>query len=202
LVFAGVARDWYFSGTLSVFPDELPKIQIREWKWHDEFRVLTYIPDSSFEFYGGDSVYKAAAVLPQIPFDVVGGAGLWIKGSLPNLTFHGWQPDIDKFFLNSTVVIRLVPHDAIGSTVRKALAFSRHVIYTYPLPFVLHVEWGNNDQLVQTIMHLYEQHTRRQLKPNFEGRDYALREWDGRHLTRKFATILRSLVSNHLSIES
>ena len=108
----------------------------------ETFRVLTYIPDARYQFYGGIEILEAARKLPSIAFDVVGGNGTWIPNSLPNLVFHGWQNDLTPFYQKSSVVVRLVQHDGMGATAVEALLFGRHVLYTYPLPHTIAITFG------------------------------------------------------------
>ncbi len=102
-----------------LFPGELPESDAESLRFTGGFRVLSYIPDKNPEFYGGHAIYQAANALPEVRFDIVGGAGNWVDKALPNMKFHGWQEDLRPFYLNAQVVARLVPHDAVGGTVRK-----------------------------------------------------------------------------------
>jgi len=143
-----------------------------------EFSVLTYIPDGRYRFYGGDCIYQAARRLPGIRFDVVGGVGAWIPEPLPNLKFHGWQRDIERFYRNTTVVMRLVEHDGTGLTAVEGLSFGRHVLYSFPLPHTLAVAWGDTDALVTKLSGMFHLHQRGSLRVNAAGRAYAEEHFD------------------------
>ncbi|OPY68140.1 MAG: hypothetical protein A4E63_02104 [Syntrophorhabdus sp. PtaU1.Bin050] len=182
------------SGSVCLFPDELPVTGSDDLCWPRDFGVLSYVPDPSYVFYGGESLLRAARVLPHMRFDIVGGTGKWVENPLPNVRFHGWQTNLLPFFMDSTVMVRLVPHDALGGMVRKALTLARHVIYSYSIPFTRHVDWQDEEALIQTLQELYEKHVKGQLAPNLEGREYALREWNGAVLTRNLTNTLMKLV--------
>lgn len=137
-----------------------------------EFSVLTYIPDARHQFYGGDSIYRAAQRLPNIRFDVVGGLGTWVQAPLPNLIFQGWQSDMEPFYRSSTVLVRLVQHDGTGLTAVEALSLGRHVIYSHPLPYTVRVSWGDSDALIEALTELWNLHKRGLLRPNTPGRAY------------------------------
>lgn len=181
----------------SVFPDGLSIASLLN---HEQlptrFSVMSYVPDKSYKSYGGEALYRAAKALPEISFDIVGGTGTWVEQPLPNLFFHGWQNDLLPFYLNASVVARIVAHDAIGGTVREALALGRHVIYTYALPYVNQVAWGNNAGLINILKELFDKHECGQLLPNQAGRKYALEEWNTAALTIKLANILLATIKS------
>lgn len=149
-----------------------------------QFAALTYIPDGRHAFYGSAAVYAAARALPEVLFHVVHGRGGWVPAALPNLHFHGWQPDMAPFYARSTVVLRLVAHDALGGTVREGLAYGRHVMYTYPLPHTCHVPFGDARALIAAIRRLYDRHRAGRLDLNLAGRAYALAAFDEARTTR------------------
>ena len=152
----------------------------------ETFRVLSYIPDSRYAFYGGNEIYEAARELPSVAFDVVGGSGAWIPKPLPNLTFHGWQKDLASFYESASVVVRLMQHDGMGATAVEALLFGRHVIYTYPLPHAIQLPFGDAGRLVETLDALNDDFDRGTLSLNTAGHDWAATAFDaaaeGRHL--------------------
>lgn len=156
----------------------------------ESFRVLTYIPDYRFRFYGGEALYEAARCLPHIPFEVVGGWGRWAKPPLSNLRFHGWASEMEPFYRNCPVLVRMVEHDSIGVTVKEALSFGRHVIYSYPVPHTEQVSFADGRQLTKLISDLELHHRNGLLKPNVNGWQYALQEFDEARDARALASIL------------
>ena len=161
------------------------------------FRVLTYIPDFRFRFYGGEAVYKAARCLPRVEFHVVGGAGRWVRPRLANLHFHGWQSDMAAFYRNSSVLLRIVEHDSVGVTVKEALSFGRHVIYNYPVPHTEQVGFEDVDGLVQRLDELEALHRCGRLKPNVAGWQYAIREFDEARDARTLVSFLQETVAEN-----
>jgi hypothetical protein len=143
-----------------------------------EFSVLTYIPDFRHRFYAGDCIYQAARRLPEIRFNVVGGLGTWVTEPLPNLVFHGWQSDMQRFHHNATVLVRLVEHDGTGLTAIEGLSAGRHVIYSHPLPHTIPVAWGDSDALVDALRDLFALHQRASLRLNTAGRAYIKEHFD------------------------
>ncbi|MFU2511052.1 hypothetical protein [Pseudoalteromonas sp. ASV78] len=113
----------------------------------EKFEVLTYIPDSNYSNYHGETVIQLAKALPDVAFKVMGGNGGWVKEHLKNLTFLGWVTDTTKLYAESIVVLRVVEHDAMGGTVREALANGCYVIYTFPHEHTINVRPDFQDVL-------------------------------------------------------
>lgn len=157
------------------------------------FRVLTYIPDYRYRFYGGEAIYEAAKCLPHVPFDVVGGRGGWVPHALANLHFHGWQNDLEPFYRNCCVVVRMVEHDSIGCTVLEGISFARHVLYSYSVPHTQLVRFGDIDTLIQRLGDLERLHRSGLLKINLAGWEYARREFDESRAARALASFLRAV---------
>lgn len=175
--------------TYVCFPSSLPELRSPP-PLPETFTILSYVPDQRYEFFGGRTIYAAAQRLPNVQFNIVGGQGEWVPKDLPNLKFHGWQRNMDRFYADASVIVRIVPHDAIGGTVREGLAFARHVIYTYPLPFVRVIEFGVLENLTEAIEGYFRLHQKGELKPNLEGRAYVIKNFDARDATQSLIDAL------------
>jgi hypothetical protein len=156
----------------------------------ENFRVLTYLPAGRAADYGGDEIVAAARSLPNVRFVVVGGHDL--AGGAPNLDTLGWIGSMDEQYALSCAVLRLARHDALGATVREALVHARHVIYTYNLPHVTHVPFGDGVALTSALSDLAQRHGRGQLGLNSEGRTYALEAFDPRELSVQLVAALQA----------
>jgi hypothetical protein len=159
-----------FPWTVDVFPDVVPILP-------EVLTVLTYIPDSEAEFYGGPQIVEAARALPQVSFNVIGGDGVWLAEHPPNVHFRGWQQRTDAWYRDANVVVRLVQHDSIGGTVIEGLLYGRHVVYSESLPHTQHVSFGDSEALIAALSSLAEISNRGELQPNTVGRDFAAREF-------------------------
>jgi hypothetical protein len=164
-----------------LFPAKLPTVSPPPLP--DVFTVGSYIPDSRFEFYGGPSVYEAACRLPFVRFLVWGGSGKWIRQPLPNLNFLGWVINIEQVYAQTSAILRLVKHDALGGSVREGLAMARHVIYTYHIPHTFYVPFHDREVLISLLRELHQHHQSGHLGLNLEGRAYALEAWNPQKLT-------------------
>lgn len=178
-----------------LFPGPLPQVDPLP-PLPADFQVLSYIPDSRWAFYGGDMVYAAAKELPTVVFSVVGGVGSWPKRPLPNLRFHGWCKDMLAMYMSSSVVVRLVQHDAIGGTVREGLALGRHVVYSHKVPHTHHVAYGDTGALIRVLAEYEQLHRRGELGLNKAGAEFAMREWNETRLVNLLETELLDMIGD------
>lgn len=164
-----------------------------------EFRVLCYIPDRRYTFYGGDMLYAAAKELPTVEFLVVGGTGGWVDHPLSNLRFLGWCKDMLTIYASASVVVRIVRHDAIGGTVREGLALGRHVVYNFEVPHTRYIEYGDTDALIRVLAEYEQLHRRGELGLNMAGAEFAKREWNEARLVRLLETELLAMMTEACS---
>jgi glycosyltransferase involved in cell wall biosynthesis len=163
-----------------------------------QFTVLTYIPDERWAFYGGAQLIEAAHRLPQVKFVVVAGRGGWLHDTPENVTFLGWRNDMVEVYKNSTVVLRLAEHDALGCTVVEGLGMARHVLYNYPVPFAIKVDFDDTEELVAAIEKLWSAHIAGTLLPNLSGRQWVQSAYDQERLIK---TLCKALVAGRGSDE-
>jgi len=146
----------------------------------ERFRVLTYLPAGSgprFAFYGGPQILEAARALPDVEFAVIGASVM--DADVPaNVELLGRVDDPATEYARSSVVVRMVEHDAIGGTVCEGLMYGRHVIYTYDVPHTVRVAFGDVGALIGAIGALHERHRTGSLELNRAGFDYAAVEFD------------------------
>jgi hypothetical protein len=169
---------------------DLPSLEERELSLPSQFTVLTYIPDRRWAFYGGEQMAKAARRLPRVRFLVTAGTGDWLRDRPANVTFLGWRDDMVELYKNSTVVLRLAEHDAVGCTALEGLAMARHVIRNYPVPFTTQVAFADVDRLVAEIGRLWDSHNSGMLLPNISGRRWAVSTYDQGRLIRALCEAL------------
>jgi hypothetical protein len=168
---------------MPAFGPDLPAVEDAELSLPQQFTVLTYIPDQRSAFYGGEQVVRIAQLLPQVRFLVVSGTGRWLRDRPANIAFLGWRDDMAELYKNSTVVLRLAEHDAVGGTVEEGLAMARHVIYNYPAPFTTTVGFADVDGVVEVIRRLQASNDAGRLSLNMDGRRWVLSVVDQAHLT-------------------
>lgn len=158
-----------------VFPSELPvaaTVALPE-----TFKVASYVPNLRPRFYGSDTIIFLANEFPDIDFVIFGGTGEsddWPNQVPPNVRFLGWVDSMSDVYSDVVAVLRLVEHDAIGGSVREALACARHVIYTFDIPHVMHVPFGDKRAARAAVELLKEKHRTGDLQPNRAGQDYVI----------------------------
>jgi Glycosyl transferases group 1 len=158
----------------------------------DRFSVLTYLSADRFEFYGGDAILDAARRMPDVRFDVVGRTGDPTGSAPPNVRWHGWVADIQPFYADATVVVRIPRHDGLGATVIEALLNARYVVYTHEVPFVRTIAPATGDKLFEALDAFRAEASAGRLGPNLEGRDYAAATFEEKALVDGLMTHLRS----------
>lgn len=92
------------------------------------FTVLSYWLEDRKKFYGGDVVIRLAREMPHVRFLIL-GAAKEDQVDLPNVKFLGWQSDLERFYSQASVLIRLPEHDSLSAMVLEMLARGRYVIY-------------------------------------------------------------------------
>lgn len=132
-----------------------------------EFTVLTYVPDSAVSLYGGEHVKSLARDFPMIKIKILASTGGWWPDPPPGVQFLGWVGDPRELYVQSTVLIRMAAHDAIGGMVQEALSYGRHVIWSYPLDGVRTAR--DYTTMRGHVEELLEAHRRSELKINVEG---------------------------------
>lgn len=155
-------------------PRELPPFP-------SQFTVLSYVPDSRADFYGGPTLLAAAQRFPDVRFEVMGGAGSWAEHAPPNLHFLGWVDDPAVLYSRASCVVRIVDHDSIGGTAVEGLLFGRPVLYSQELAQARRVD-ANPDSLCAALGELVEEWATGRLAPNMAAAECARVEFD--HVTR------------------
>lgn len=69
----------------------------------------------------------------------------------------------------------------------EALAHGRHVIYTYPFPYVRHVPYGDERAAIASLAELHGMHLSGALEVNTEGQAYVLSEHGEARTARRLA---------------
>jgi len=95
--------------------------------------VLSYLPDSRPDFYGAATVRQLVEDFQDVNFMIVGSKGAGVT-SPRNMTYLGWQENMDKVYEHATVLLRIVEHDGLSLMVLEALARGRQVIWSQPFP--------------------------------------------------------------------
>ena len=163
--------------------DPAPSLPIR-------FSVLAYIPAGRFDFYGGRELLEAASCMPTVTFRVMGSAAPSGAVSPPNVVWLGWRPDAIDPLVASSVYVRPILHDGLSITVREALSLGRHVVYTYPIPHVHLVPYGDAPKLVDALQQLQADSESDHLPLNAPGRRWVIDEFDPGRNSRTLAAAL------------
>ncbi len=148
--------------------------------------VLSYLPDSRAEFYGASIVRQLADDFKDVKFIVVAGTGAGVV-SPPNMTYLGYQKDMDKVYGNTTVLLRIVKHDGQALMVLEALARGRQVIWSEPFPHCHHArDFATAKAALSSII--------RNPVINYSGVSYVQEEFNNNRVIGRLANIYVSLL--------
>ena len=113
------------------------------------FTILSYIPNTRPKFYGRNITEKLIKNNPDIYFIILGSD---LLNDYPNVETHDidYQEDMNKYYQNISLLLRLTEHDGLSNMVLESLAWNKHVVWTYKFPFVHKVNRNLND--VQQII--------------------------------------------------
>lgn len=153
------------------------------------FTILSYVPDTRYQFYFGPLIIEAARRLPHVAFEVMGGSGEWCKDPPSNLRFLGWVSNPAGPFARAACVLRLVEHDSIGGTAVEGLMLGRSVLYSGELPGSQKVA-PDLDQVVDAIEAMFQRHASGVLQLDIEGAKWARDYFDP---ARRFAALAEFL---------
>lgn len=99
-------------------------------------RVLWFLPEDRFEFYGGQMALSIARALPEVRFVFVGCERRG-RPAPPNVEYVGFLDRIDDAYAKTHVLVRMADHDGLSQMVLEALNHGRYVIWNYPFPGTL-----------------------------------------------------------------
>lgn len=146
----------HIDARLAFFPldDDVPRIE--RLPPGKQLRLLTYIPENRWEFYGGPTFVAAARALGSRLLVTIAGRSAEPAGvdAPSNVVFVGWSDQFTRLINESHALARLVQHDALGATVVDALRRRRHVIYTYELPGTIRVPFGDVPEFIHRTSEL------------------------------------------------
>jgi hypothetical protein len=103
---------------------------------------------------------------------------------------------MDALYRQTSVVVRLTSHDGTSFMVLEALSRGRHVIWTYPVPGVIHA--SGFAAVSAALRDLLARHAAGTLGLNEEGRRYALEHYDRARLIDDLDRRLRSVLPRAL----
>lgn len=161
----------------------------------ERFRVLLYLPVDAFdrEVFDIDTLLRLPRDMPGLDFVLIPSPSDTLPGPLPpNLEARGWVDDMDAFYREITVVVRLTSHDGTSFMVLEALSRGRHVIWTYPMPGV--IKASGLEAVTAALRDLADRHAAGTLALNEEGRRHALDHFDRARLIANLDAHLRALL--------
>ncbi len=161
----------------------------------ERFHVLLYLPGDAYdrEVFDMATLLRLPVAFPHIEFTLIPSPAETLPGPLPpNLTARGWIEDIDSFYRDVSLYVRLTSHDGTSFMVLECLARGRQVIWTFPMPGA--IQASGFDAVACHIRELAAKHASEGLGLNEEGRGYVLEHFNGARLTRDLSQRLRAVL--------
>lgn len=183
----GLVEDWAVSGRLveelaqaGIKAKQLPLSSVGEVEVRPmpppPLTALSYLPNTKFEFYGGDVVLSLAERFSDVEFLVVGGDGGG-RAAPKNVKFLGYRKDMAAIYARSHVLLRLPRHDGLSFMVLEALNYGREVIWNQPFESarLAHTE----NEAAAHLRDLREKLQKGELLPNISGKEHVLARYSG-----------------------
>jgi len=149
--------------------------------------VLSYWNDKREEFYNYSLIFKLADAFPEITFKIIGATGANLNPPL-NVQFFGYQKDVLSYILNSTVYIRLVPHDGQSMMATEVLSMGRYVLYNHRTP---NCEYASTfEELKSKLAEILNRKD-----PNYEGAKYVQKELSPKNNIQKLIKLYEKILS-------
>jgi glycosyltransferase involved in cell wall biosynthesis len=152
-----------------------------------EFTLLTYLPSSRPDFYGGrvlEALIRSYAGKP-IRFLIVGGGKISVADGAPAEAL-GWRWSLDEVYPRVSALFRFTPRDGLSLMVLEALSFGRHVLWTKKFPFVQQVTTA--DAATSAIDGLLQLHLDGQLTPQQDAASFVQQTYDKERCLQKIVS--------------
>ncbi len=139
-------------------------------------KVLWFLPEDRFEFYGGQMALSVARAMPDARFVFVGSERNG-RPAPPNVEYAGFLERIDSAYARTHVLVRMADHDGLSQMVLEALNHGRYVVWNYPFPG----SWSaaTEAEVTAHLRGLEQRLTAGALTPNEQGRAYVRTEYLG-----------------------
>lgn len=179
--------------SLAYFPLVPRTLEVEPLPEGPPLRLVSYVPQDRWEFYGGDAMLQALEALgPAAQLILAGGVPDIVRELPPNVYALGQVEDFPALIAQSHALLRIVQHDALGATVIEALQLRRHVIYTYQLEGLRHVRFGDVEGLISQLRDLARRLAQGELQLNDEAASWL----DQRTYAKDARVILRACVGD------
>ena len=192
VVLSEFQRRWFIrrnipAGRISILPN-MPASVTPAAAAESDGGYVAYVGRLSHE-KGIDALFRAAKLLPHIPFRVAGTGPITIRETLPNVHIHGHLSGLDLYNLYAGMQMLICPSlcfEGFPGVIGEAMRYSKPVICSRigGLPEIVQhevtgllVEPGNENQLASAVQTLWDSPTLRQQYGN-AGRDRLISEFN------------------------
>ena len=159
-----------------------------------KYDVMSYVPKSSFDFYGGSIIIRLAKKLPDLNFLII--MPDITKNQLPscpleNLTLISKVAfsDMYKFYKMSKCFLRIPQHDGLSLSVLESLFYELECIWIYDFPYTKKVNRDNVNQIALLIQEIADN-----FQPNKKGHKYVMENYSIDVLKKRYKILFEKIL--------
>lgn len=160
----------------TIFPistiDQMEKYD--EFFFPKKYDVMSYVPLSRFDFYGGNIIIRLAKKLPDLNFLIIMSdvnKRQLPSFSLKNLTLKSKVAfsDMYKFYKMSKCFLRIPQHDGLSLSVLESLFYELECIWIHDFPYTKKVNRNNLNEIALLLQGIADDFV-----PNKKGHKYVI----------------------------
>lgn len=157
-----------------------------------KFSILSYVVTGMEAFYGMDYLIKVAQHFPNIIINIV-GISKYHEILPKNIKLLGWVNDMEEYYKNCVLYLRIPQHDGLAFSVLEALANARYVGYSHDFPSTFFID--SIEKLFNIVNDLKNKFDSGLLKSNLEGTNFIKNNYSKKQ-------VLNSLIEHFYTLES
>lgn len=149
-----------------------------------EHSILVYLPKGKEKFYGGNLVLQLAKKYEKFKFYILANEDYGKEQ--PNIINLGYVKEFEmcQLYNKISILIRIPEHDGLSLMLLEALIKGKNVIYCYGFPYTKKAT--NFEELDEKFNQIISDKP----KPNIEGHDYVIKEYNMEDIKQKLKKII------------
>lgn len=173
------------------------KLKTKKNKIKRTIDIMSYIPERSFEFYGGTTICKIANKNPNFKITIIMGDvteeekfdKIRQDKQIPkNITLKARMnfDELKKVYLESKIFLRIPEHDGLSLSVLEAMYYGCQVIWKYQIPYTIKFNETNSSEQLNKLI--------KNWKVNTEGKKYIIKTFNGEIWKKQFKEEIKKII--------
>lgn len=159
-----------------------------------KYDVMSYVPKSRFDFYGGKIIIRLANKLPDLNFLIIMpdvNKNQLPSCSLKNLTLISKVAffDMYKFYKMSKCFLRIPQHDGLSLSVLESLFYELECIWIHDFPYTIKVNRDNLNEIALLIQEIADNFV-----PNKKGHKYVMDNYSIDVLKKRYKILFETIL--------